>query len=116
MTQIALGSDSLVTLAKSIKFADGTIQATAASTPPRIEVGSAPFAGSSSSAVTFPTTFVAATAPVVLVCPQGGLGPIPTVTNITVNGTAGAYTGFTLTLSSSWTAGGYNYIAVGTPN
>jgi len=111
-----MGGDSVITNTLGILFTDGTEQFTAAvPASPVVQAGSAPFGGTSQSIVTFPTPFVATAQPVVVVSPQGGLLPFPAVDSVAVNGSAGHWTGFTLTLSGNCT-GGWNYVAVGKPN
>ena len=64
--------------------------------------------------VNFAANFTATTAPVVIVS-QVGTTPNALSASVSINGSAGAWTGFTLHLSGSF-FGAYSYIAVGTPN
>ena len=103
------GSNANVNTQK-INFTDGTFQITAAAS---MQVGVAVCTGSGPT-VNFATPFVGVQAPVVHVT-QIGTSPNGLGVCVSVNGTNGDWTGFTLHLSGSF-FGAYGWVAFGNPD
>ena len=111
-----MGADSIYTYTKGVSFQDGTIQSTAATVNSQsLQTGVAVFTGGTSSAVVFGTTYKGASAPTVVVTGLDGVYTNGLSFSITVAGTNGAWTGFTLNLSGAL-FGAFNWIAIGNPN
>ena len=109
---INMGGNSVFTTTKAIKFADGTLQSTAANTKSQsLQTGVAIFTGGTSSAVVFGTPYTGASAPTVVVTGLDGVYTQGLSFSLTVAGTNGAWTGFTLYLSGAL-FGAFNWIAV----
>jgi hypothetical protein len=113
---INMGGTSVFTKTQGIKFADGTEQDTAAVTPnpgaQSLQTGVAVFTGGTSSAVVFGTTYTGVLAPTVVVTGLDGVYTHGLSFSLTVAGTNGAWTGFTLNLSGAL-FGAFNWIAIG---
>jgi hypothetical protein len=107
-----MGGDSVVTNTLGIQFTDGSYQSSAALAP-TLQCGVAVCTGSSS-VVTFLQNYIGEQAPVVFIT-QIGTTPNGASASVHVNGTNGAWTGFTLELSSSF-FGAYSWVSVGNPN
>jgi hypothetical protein len=115
MTMLA-GSSSVNTYTSAITFSDGSVQSTAANAQVNtLQAGVAVFTGGTSSAVTFTTPYIGASAPMVVVTGLDGVYTHGLSFSITVAGSSGAWTGFTLNLSGAL-LGAFNWIAVGNPN
>ena len=111
-----MGADSVYTYTKAVSFQDGTIQTTAANPQANtIQAGVAVFTGGTSSAVTFTTPYIGASAPTVVVTGLDGVYTHGLSFSVTVTGTNRAWTGFTLNLSGAL-LGAFNWIAVGNTN
>ena len=108
-----MGADSVLTYTKGVSFQDGTLQSTAANpTSQSLQTGVAIFTGGTSSAVVFGTPYTGASAPTVVVTGLDGVYTQGLSFSLTVAGTNGAWTGFTLYLSGAL-FGAFNWIAVG---
>lgn len=110
-----MGGNSVFTSTQGIKFADGTQQntAAAAATPP--QTGVVVFTGGTASSFVFTKPFVASTAPVVILTPLDGVDTHSIFWSMSVNGTNGNWTGFTVNLSGAL-FGAFNFVAYGSPN
>jgi hypothetical protein len=108
-----MGGNSVFTTTAGIKFADGTDQTTAATVNSQsIQTGVAIFTGGTSSAVVFGTTYTGASAPIVVATGLDGVYTQNLAFSVTVAGSPGAWTGFTLNLSKAL-FGAFNWIAAG---
>ena len=108
-----MGADSVLTYTKGVSFQDGTLQSTAANPLSQsLQTGVAIFTGGTSSAVVFGTPYTGASAPTVVVTGLDGVYTYGLSFSLTVAGTNGAWTGFTLYLSGAL-FGAFNWIAVG---
>ena len=108
-----MGADSVLTYTKGVSFQDGTLQSTAATPQSQsLQTGVAIFTGGTSSAVVFGTPYTGASAPTVVVTGLDGVYTYGLSFSLTVAGTNGAWTGFTLYLSGAL-FGAFNWIAVG---
>lgn len=115
-TTINMGGTSVFTKTQGINFANGTTQLTASnSQADSIQAGVAIFTGGTSTTVAFTAAYVAASAPIVIVTGLDGVYTHSLFFSISVLGTSGAWTGFTLNLSGSL-LGAFNWIAIGNPN
>ena len=109
---INMGGGSVFTTTQGIKFEDGTEQDTAATPQSQsLQTGVAIFTGGTSSAVVFGTPYTGASAPTVVVTGLDGVYTHGLSFSLTVAGTSGAWTGFTLYLSGAL-FGAFNWIAV----
>ena len=107
-----MGADSVLTYTKGVSFQDGTLQSTAANPLSQsLQTGVAIFTGGTSSAVVFGTPYTGASAPTVVVTGLDGVYTPGLSFSLTVAGTNGAWTGFTLYLSGAL-FGAFNWIAV----
>ena len=107
-----MGADSVYTYTKGVSFQDGTIQSTAATVNSQsIQTGVAIFTGGTSSAVVFGTTYTGASAPIVVATGLDGVYTQNLAFSVTVAGSPGAWTGFTLNLSNAL-FGAFNWIAI----
>ena len=112
-----MGADTVYTYTKGIRFHDGTVQTTAAGTElfTAPQCGVALFTGGATSAVVFVTPYVANSAPIVVVTGLAGVYTHSLFYSVSLTGTAGAWTGFTLTLSANL-FGAFNWVAIGNPD
>ena len=107
-----MGADSVLTYTKGVSFQDGTLQSTAANPLSQsLQTGVAIFTGGTRSAVVFGTPYTGASAPTVVVTGLDGVYTYGLSFSLTVAGTNGAWTGFTLYLSGAL-FGAFNWIAV----
>ena len=104
-----MGGDNVVTNTNSILFTTGTELFTAP------QCGVAVFTGGATSAVVFVTPYVANSAPIVVVTGLDGTYTNSLFYSVSLTGTAGAWTGFTLTLSANL-FGAFNWVAIGNPD
>ncbi len=112
-TVFNVGGSNANVNADKLNFSDGTVQTTAAKTPPVTQTGVAVCTGGGPS-ITFATPFVATSAPTIVVT-QIGSSPNGLGVAVHVNGVNGNWTGFTLELSGSF-FGAYAWVAFGNPN
>ncbi len=107
-----MGADSVYTYTTGVRFEDGTVQTTAAVKP---QVGVAIFTGGNTSSVIFATQYVGNSAPIVVVTGLDGVVSDGLFFSVSMVGSPGAWTGFTLKLSGNL-FGAFNWLAAGNPD
>ena len=110
-----MGSTSVDTSTQGVRFADGTYQTTSANPQANtLQCGVAVCTGSGPT-VNFSTPYVGASAPIVVVTGIDGFDTHSLFYSVSLAGSSGNWTGFTLNLSGTF-FGAFNWIAVGNPN
>ncbi len=114
MGQLIMGSKATKHSTAGILFADGTEQDTASGLQVAPLVGVLVATGSNPSFV-FTNNYVGATAPIVIITAVDGLDTSGKQWSVSVSGSPGAWTGFTINISGS-VFGAFNYVVFGNPN
>lgn len=114
MSQQNMGSLQVFTTTLGIKFADGTQQNTSAG------FAVAPLAGvlvctGATATYNFANNYVGNSAPIVVITALDGLENSGKQWGVSINGSPGAWTGFTINVSGS-VFGAFNYVVFGNPN
>ena len=110
-----MGGDSVITNTEAVLFTDGTLQTTAASPQPNTIQAGVAICTSTSASVAFASNYVGSNAPVVVITGLDGFDTHSLFTSVSIVGTAGAWTGFTINVSGTF-FGAFNWIAIGNPN
>lgn len=109
-----VGASDAAVNAKQVNFSDGTVQTTSSGLSVAPLVGVLVATGGNPSVV-FANPYIASAAPIVIITALDGLATSGKQWGVTINGSPGAWTGFTIVISGS-VFGGFNYIVFGNPN
>jgi hypothetical protein len=103
-----MGGDSVVTNTESVLFTNGTEQFSAVQAGVAVCTGTGP-------TVAFANPYIGALAPIVVVTGLDGWDTHGLGVSVSLIGTSGAWTGFTINISGSF-FGAFNWMAAGNPN